>query len=138
MRIKNLVFTVFVHWGLVLAANEFVVAKTQPVAPTSNLKSAKKIKELACESLEIIVREALVNLDRSSIDMRVYLLDQLKDVFCGEDTVLINSSSRSERQAYLDLVQALEQDLHDFANRLDMRIDQLKKLNSKAGKLKGS
>ncbi len=138
MKLKKIILVGLIianiNFNLVLTAHDFTVPKS---TKNTNLSSAKKIKEQIIEDIFKVVRQCLVNLDYLSTKTRAYFLDQLELGLCGEANTVINSSSKSERQAYLDLVQEIEQDLINFTNSLDSKMKKLKTLNLKAEKLKG-
>ena len=129
---------IFFITALALASdlNDFTVPKNQ-IKPNQSLKTGKKIKEQIVDEIIKIISKSLVSLDYISIKSRVYLIDQLELALCGESGTLINSSSKSERQAYLDLVEALNQELIQTSKKVEDLIKQIKELNLKAGKLKG-
>ena len=134
---KYLIFTLLISQLTILVASDFTVAKNVQVNQSANLKPAKKIKELILETISQILKNNLINLDRLLIDLRVYLQDEFELGVCGEHETLINSSSKSERQAYLDLVTQLNSELTTSLKKFEDAIKQLKNLNLKAGKLKG-
>lgn len=138
MNIKNIIFTGLIiataNFYLALIAHDFTIPKN---TKNTNLRPAKKIKEQTIEDIFKVVRESLVSLDYLSTKTRAYFLDQLQLALCGESSTVINSNSKSDRQAYLDLVGEIEQDLINFTKSLDSKMKKLKTLNLKAEKLKG-
>lgn len=136
MKFKSFFLACVMTLATVVIASEFVTPKYNLNQP-ANLKPAKKIKELIIDKISHVVRDLLVKLDYLSINARVYLLDQLELGLCGESTTIINSSSKSQRQAYLDLLQEIEQDITNFNHNLEDKLNKLKTLNLKATKLKG-
>jgi hypothetical protein len=124
-----------------LNASDFVLPKnvqaSNKTASNSNLLSAKKIKESILEQISQILKFNLIGLDRILIDLRVLLQDEVELGLCGEHDTLINSSSRSERQAYLDLITQLNLELVTSMQVVEQKIKEIKALNFKAKKLKG-
>jgi hypothetical protein len=124
-----------------LVANEFVLSKT--VGP-SNLvatkKSAKKIKELIFEKISKIFKDLLVG-NQLEISLRASLQDDLEAGLDGDDQVAINSSSKAKRQAYLQILQEIEEELGQYNKLLQAKLNRLEKLKLvelKAVTLEGS
>ncbi len=116
-------------------ANDFTTPKNLANQP---LPAAKKIKEVTLEQISSVLKKHLINLDFLLIELRAYLQDEFELALCGEKITLINSSSKADRQAYLEVIQELEEELVNDFKRIQDKIKRLKTLNLKAAKLKGS
>lgn len=141
MKVKKIIIVGLLMLATCLVANEFVVTKT--VSP-SNLvvakKTAKKIKELIFEKISKIFKDLLVN-DQLEISLRARLQDDLEAGLDGDDQVAINSSSKAKRQAYLQILQEIEDELHRHNKLLQVKLNSLEKLKLtelKAVTLEGS
>lgn len=137
VSIKYLVLISLLVLGQGSEASDFTVPKNAPVTNQASSNSAKKIKELILDQVSQILKFNLIDLDRILIDLRVYLQDEVELGWCGEQQTLINSSSKSQRQAYLDLVTQLNLELANSIKIVEQKINELKSLNLKAKKLKG-
>ena len=131
-----------VYWVIMIlilchssGANDFTTPKNLANQP---LPAAKKIKEVILEQISTILKKDLIKLDFLLIELRAYLQDEFELALCGEKTTLINSSSKADRQAYLEVIQALEEELLSDFKKIQDKIKQLRTLNLKAAKLKGS
>ncbi len=138
MKFKYLFFSLLIVSSIWLTPSDFTLPKnvqTSKQVVVNN--SAKKIKELILEQISQLLKLNLIGLDRILIDLRVYLQDEFEAGLCGEHETLINSSSKSQRQAYLDLITQLNLELANSIKVVEQKINEIKALNLKAGKLKG-
>lgn len=141
MKFKKIIIFGLLMIATCLVANEFVLSKT--VGP-SNLvttkKSAKKIKELIFEKISKIFKDLLVG-NQLEISLRASLQDDLEAGLDGDDQVAINSSSKAKRQAYLQILQEIEEELGQYNKLLQAKLNRLEKLKLvelKAVTLEGS
>jgi len=141
VKFKKIIIFGLLMIATCLVANEFVLSKT--VGP-SNLvatkKSAKKIKELIFEKISKIFKDLLVG-NQLEISLRASLQDDLEAGLDGDDQVAINSSSKAKRQAYLQILQEIEEELGQYNKLLQAKLNRLEKLKLvelKAVTLEGS
>jgi hypothetical protein len=123
MKIKKIILVLISVVSFVICANEFTVPKIKKPIKIS----ARKIKENTLEKIGEALK-LLIKLDLELLNLRADLQTEFEAGLYSDGGACINSSSKSERQQYLDTLTALNIDLED---QISIIKNKIKKLNIK-------